>query len=178
MSTKKPVVVCVVNDESMLATVARCLEGEPFEIRPTSSSSQALSWVSTEEVAVLVSNYEMPEITGAQLAGHARRARPETVRILLTDKRALDGDTPFDHDVLRKTVRDGVERHRELLAMSGDREWRERREALRTALEAEYPGISQVERRPDEVYVVTADPWRDAAELGLIGLTLSLEKHS
>jgi DNA-binding NtrC family response regulator len=192
MSTKLPLVVCVDDDEAMLATVARCLKREAFEVRPTLSASEALSWISTEEVAVLVSDYDMPEMTGAQLAGHSRRVRPETVRILLTGKRtletAIDGinqgeifkflNKPFDNDVLRQTVRSAVERNRELLAMSGDRERRERREALRAALEAEYPGISHVERRGEEVYVVTSDPWREASELGLVGLTIALEKRS
>ncbi len=194
MSTppKLPLVVCVDDDEAMLATVARCLKREPFEIRSTLSASEALSWISTDEVAVLVSDYDMPEMTGAQLAGHARRVRPETVRILLTGKRnletAIDGinqgeifkflNKPFDNEVLRQSVRSGVERNKELLAMSGDRERRERREALRAALEAEYPGISQVEHRADEVCIVTADPWSDAAELGLAGLTAELEKRS
>ncbi len=192
MSTKLPLVVCVDDDEAMLATVVRCLKREAFEIRSTLSASEALAWISTEEVAVLVSDYDMPEMTGAQLAGHARRVRPETVRVLLTGKRtletAIDGinqgeifkflNKPFDNEVLRQTVRSAVERNRELLAMSGDRERRERREALRTALEAEYPGISQVDRRGDEVYVVTAEPWREAADIGLVGLTIALEKRS
>jgi len=192
MPTKQPLVVCVDDDEAMLATVARCLKREPFEIRVTLSASEALGWISTDEVAVLVSDYDMPEMTGAQLAGHARRVRPETVRILLTGKRnletAIDGinqgeifkflNKPFDNEVLRQTVRSAVERNRELLAMSGDRERRERREALRTALEAEYPGISHVDRNDGEVCVVTADPWGDAADLGLTGLTAALEKRS
>ena len=192
MTTKLPLVVCVDDDDAMLATVARCLKREAYEIRSTLSASQALSWISNDDVAVLVSDYDMPEMTGAQLAGYARRVRPETVRILLTGKRtletAIDGinqgeifkflSKPFDNDTLRQTVRLAVERNRELLEMSGDRERRERREALRTALEAEYPGISHVDRRRDEVYVVTAEPWSDASELGLIGLTVNLDKHS
>ena len=77
----------------------------------------------------------MPEMTGAQLAGHARRVRPETVRILLTGQRsletAIDGinqgeifrflNKPFDNEQLRGAVLAGVARNRELLAMSGDR---------------------------------------------------------
>jgi len=192
MSTNQPLVVCVDDDDAMLAAVARCLRREPFEIRATLSASEALSWISTDEVAVLVSDYDMPEMTGAQLAGHARRVRPETVRILLTGKRnletAIDGinqgeifkflNKPFDNEVLRQTVRAAVERNRELLAMSGDRERRERREALHSALEAEYPGLTHVARNEGEVVVVTADPWGEAAELGLSGLTAALEKRS
>jgi DNA-binding NtrC family response regulator len=192
MPTKLPLVVCVDDDDAMLATVARCLRREPLEIRATLSASEALNWIATDEVAVLVSDYDMPEMTGAQLAGHARRVRPETVRILLTGKRnletAIDGinqgevfrflNKPFDNNDLRSTVVAAVARNRELLAMSGDRERRERREVMRTALEAEYPGISKVERHGDEVHEVTADPWGEAAELGLVGLTAGLETRS
>ncbi|MBA2540923.1 MAG: response regulator [Deltaproteobacteria bacterium] len=187
---KLPLVICVDDDEAMLGTVVRCLKREKIEIRSTLSASQALSWISSEDVAVLVSDYDMPEMTGAQLAGHARRVRPETVRILLTGQRsletAIDGinqgeifrflNKPFDNEQLRSAVNAGVTRNRELLAMSGDRERRQRREALRADLETEYPGISKVDRRPGEPYEVTADPWSEAAALELFALTAKLEQ--
>jgi len=187
--SKPPLVVCVDDDEAMLATVARCLRREPFDVRATLSVSEALGWIAADEVAVLVSDYEMPEMTGAQLAGHARRVRPETVRILLTGRRtletAVDGinqgeifrflNKPFDNDLLRQTVHDAVARNKELKAMSGDRERRERREALRVALEQEYPGISNVTRIEGMIHEVPADPWSEAAMLGLIGLNKKLE---
>ena len=186
---KLPLVVCVDDDEALLATVVRSLKREQLELRSTTSASQALAWIATDEVAVLVSDYEMPEMTGAQLAGHARRIRPETVRILLTGRKTLDtaidginqGEIfrflgkPFDHEQLRQAVKDGVARHHELLAMSGDRERRERREALRTALEQEYPGISHVTRVEGMIHEVPADPWAEAALLGLVGLNKKLE---
>jgi DNA-binding NtrC family response regulator len=185
---RKPLVVCVDDDEAMLGTVVRCLKREMIEIRSTLSASEALGWIASDEVAVLVSDYDMPEMTGAQLAGHSRRVRPETVRILLTGQRsletAIDGinqgeifkflNKPFDNEQLRSAVNAGVARNRELVAMSGDRERRQRRDALRAALEAEYPGISKVERKGD-TYEVPADPWSEAAELQLAGLDARLE---
>lgn len=187
--TKLPIVVCVDDDEAMLATVARCLRREPIEVRATLSASEALGWIAADEISVLVSDYEMPEMTGAQLAGHARRVRPETVRVLLTGRRtletAVDGinqgeifrflNKPFDNDVLRSTVQEAIARNKELLAMSGDRERRERREALRAALEQEYPGISEVTRIEGMLHEVPADPWAEAAVLGLVGFTKKLE---
>ncbi len=186
---KPPVVVCVDDDEAMLATVARCLRREPIEVRATLSASEALGWIAADEIAVLVSDYEMPEMTGAQLAGHARRVRPETVRILLTGRRtletAVDGinqgeifrflNKPFDNELLRQTVQEAIARNKELLAMSGDRERRERREALREALEQEFPGISEVTRIEGMIHEVPADPWPEAALLGLVGFNKKLE---
>ena len=189
---KKPVIVCVDDDAAMLSTVSRCLRREPsLDVRTTLSASVALGWIAADEVAVLVSDYEMPEMTGAQLAGHARRVRPETVRILLTGLRtletAIDGinqgeifrflGKPFENETLRAAVLAGVERNRELLLMSGERQRRQRREALVLALESEYPGISHVVKIAD-VYPADLDPWAEARALGLAALTPDLEPHS
>jgi len=186
----KALVICVDDDEALLATVVRSLRRDPaLEVRSTSEPQQVLEWIAAEDVAVLVSDYEMPQMTGAQLAGKAKRVRPETVRILLTGMRtletAIDGihqgeifrfiNKPFQDKVLHQAVLDGVQRHEELMALTGDRERRERRDALRIALETEYPGISHVVRQQDAV-VVSADPWNDAIELGLVGLDRKLEQ--
>jgi DNA-binding NtrC family response regulator len=178
--SKVPLVVCVDDDEAMLSTVVRCLKREQVEIRSTLSASEALGWVAADEVAVLISDYEMPEMTGAQLAGHARRVRPETVRILLTGKRtletAIDGINqgeifkfiakPFDHKLLREIVDAAIARHRELAEWAGDRARRERGRAMREELEAAFPRIGNVAREPDGRYVVR-DPLALAGELGL-----------
>jgi DNA-binding NtrC family response regulator len=189
MSEQKPLIVCVDDDESMVAAVSRTLRREgTYEVRSTLSCRQALEWIQNEQVAVVVSDYEMPEMTGAQLTGIAKRLRPETVRILLTGRRTLDtaidginqGEIfrflgkPFEDKQLRQAVKDGVARNAELLALSGDRQRRERREALNQALELEYPGISNVERDGD-TYVVTDDPWTAAKDLGLVELDRILE---
>ena len=184
-----PLVVCVDDDEAMLSTVVRCLRREQLDVRATLSASDALAQIAQYDVAVLVSDYDMPEMTGAQLAGAARRVRPETVRILLTGKRtletAIDGinqgeifrflSKPFENEQLRAAVLGAVARHHELVALSGDRERRERRDALRAALEGEFPGISQVTRPTGAPHELPADPWTEAAALGLSGLTKALE---
>lgn len=184
-----PLVVCVDDDEAMLATVVRCLRREQLDVRATLSASDALAQIAQYDVAVLVSDYDMPEMTGAQLAGAARRVRPETVRILLTGQRtletAIDGinqgeifrflNKPFENEQLRAAVLGAVARHHELVALSGDRQRRERRDALLAALEGEFPGISQVNRSPGSPHELPADPWAEAAALGMAGLTKALE---
>ena len=54
MAQKNPVIVCVDDDEAMLSTVVRCLKREPLEIRSTLSASEALSWVASDDITVLV----------------------------------------------------------------------------------------------------------------------------
>jgi DNA-binding NtrC family response regulator len=186
----KHLIACVDDDEAILAAVGRTLRREPsFEVRTSTNPHEVLGWIATDPIAVLVSDYEMPQMTGAQLAGQAKRIRPETVRILLTGKRtletAVDGinqgevfrfiNKPFEDRALRQAVLEAAQRHEELVALSGDRQRRERREALRAALEAEYPGISQVQRDGERL-VVTADPWGEAGALGLVGLDRKLEQ--
>lgn len=175
----KSLIVCVDDDPTVLAAVGRTLRRDDLEIRTTESPSDALAWIANDDVAVLVSDYDMPTMTGAQLAGHARLLKPEVVRILLTGQQdletAIDGinqgevfrfiSKPFDRDHLRKSVDAALERHRELVELSGDRERRQRRQRLRAALEGEYRGITEVARDPDGRYRVD-DPKRLAAELG------------
>ena len=75
----------------------------------------------------------------------------------------------------RGAVIDAVQSHEELLALSGERARRERAAALRAELEAEFPGITKVER-VDDAIVVSADPWSDAIAIGLPGLDRKLER--
>lgn len=184
--SRRPIIVCVDDDPDILASVARTLRRDALDVRTTLDCEEALTWLAEQPIAVLVSDYEMPQMTGGQLTGRAKRIRPETVRILLTGKRtletALDGinqgeifrfiPKPFDNDGLRRDVAAAVERNRELLALAGDRQRRERGERLRTELEAEYPGITRIDRNPGGHYDLGATPDADAAaaELGLDGL--------
>jgi DNA-binding NtrC family response regulator len=180
----RPIIVCVDDDPDILASVARTLRRDQLDVRSTLDCEEALEWLSQIPAAVLISDYEMPQMTGGQLTGRAKRIRPETVRILLTGKRtletALDGinqgeifkfiPKPFDNDGLRRDVAAAIERNKELLALAGDRQRRQRGERLRQELETEYPGITRYERPPGGHHEISPDPQADAAELGLDAL--------
>jgi DNA-binding NtrC family response regulator len=185
-----PLVVCVDDDPSVLTTVGRVLRREQLDVRTTESPLEALRWISADDVAVVVCDYDMPTMTGAQLAGKARMLRPETVRILLTGRNtvetAVDGINqgeifrfiakPFEFEELRGAVLAAVERHVELVELTGDRQRRERRVALRTSLEIEYPGISDVRRGTSGIYEVEP-PWDKTAAMGLAAFTSALERE-
>jgi DNA-binding NtrC family response regulator len=184
----RPLVLLVDDDRAVLQVLTRYLQREALDIRSTTSPAEALALLKAEPFALLISDYEMPEMTGAQLAGHARRIRPETVRILLTGQRTLEtaveginqGEVfrfiakPFDYTALRKDVLAALERHRELVMLLGDHHRRERRERLRADLEAEYPGISAVQRGLR--HQLSAEPRAEAAALGLLALAAALER--
>ena len=117
-------------------------------------------------------------MTGAQLAGQAKRIRPETVRILLTGQRTLDTaidginqgeifrflNKPFEDEQLRAAVAEAVQRHQELLALSGDRA--APRASRSSCARRSKPSTRASPRSSatDGHYVVTADPWSDALD--------------
>lgn len=184
----KPLIVCVDDDPAILALIARALAAD-YDVRTTEHVTEALRWLSLEQVAVIVSDYEMPEMTGAELLGLAKQTSPEAVRILLTSKRdletAVDGinqgeifrflSKPFNHHALRATIGEAVERHRALVELSGERARQLRRRSLHEALEQEFPSISKV-TRVDGRYPVR-DPLVLASELGFSSLEDALARR-
>ena len=157
---------------------------EQVEVRTTTLAAEALRWVVGDPVAVLVCDYDMPVMTGAQLAARARAARPETVRVLLTGKgtleSAVDGINqgeifrfiakPFTAESIRAEVAAAIERHYELMSFTADRKRRDRHQALRAALESEFPGLTEVHHGIDGAYEVAALSDDDIATLGLAPL--------
>lgn len=170
-SGELPLVVCVDDDAEVLAVVVRCVKLEPVTVRSTQDPHQALAWVASEEVAVLISDYEMPEMTGAELLEQARRVRPQAVRVLVTGRKTLDtaidginrGEVyryvtkPFEPEQVRAVVRDALAKYRELSETMEERELSARRQRLTADLEQEYPGLTTIPRDADGAYVPRAD---------------------
>ena len=90
MSTTPSTVLCVDDDPDIVTSVARFLRLDGHDVVTCTSPVQALAVLGARTVAVMVSDYEMPEMTGVELAVKARRLQPETVRILLTGRGTLD----------------------------------------------------------------------------------------
>jgi DNA-binding NtrC family response regulator len=176
-----PFVLCVDDDTDLLSTVVRMLRPLKIQLMSTSDPIQALDWIGSKDIAVLVSDYEMPRMNGVELAVAARRVRAETVRILMTGLRSLQpaveginqGEVfrylqkPFDPIALRTVVEAAVARHLELVATSADREQALRRERIVAELDHEYPNITVVARDRDGTYSVPAN--LHVAELAALG---------
>ncbi len=180
-ATPRPVVVCVDDDPEMLAALLRTLRKMPIELISTSEPAQALAWVGERDIAVLVSDYEMPMMNGAELAAAARRARPETVRVLMTGRQTLDtavdginqGEVfryvqkPFDPKRMVQVVTEAVARHQELVSVSSERDRAVRRDRIVAELESEHPHMTSVARESDGTYIVPVTPHSAVAGLGL-----------
>jgi len=167
-TTTNPVVLCVDDDPDMLAAVVRTIKTAGYHVLAAESPSAALQILGTQAVAVLVSDYEMPEMTGVELAVRARDLQPETVRMMLTGRNTVDtavaginvGEVfrflskPFQPDVLKREVAAAIEHHREVADVASERLTVVRRRRVLEALEADFPGITVVPRDDDGAYLL------------------------
>jgi DNA-binding NtrC family response regulator len=80
-----PITVLFVDDEpGVLRGIRRSLLGCPFEVLTASSGSEALALLSDRPVDVVVSDLDMPEMTGIELLRAVRDRWPRVLRMVLT----------------------------------------------------------------------------------------------
>lgn len=189
MTAPAPVVLCVDDDPEIVASVARFLRLDGYEVVTCTSPVQALTVLGARAVAVLLSDYEMPEMTGVELAVKARRMQPETVRMLLTGRGTLDtaveginvGEVfrflskPYDPETLRREVAAAVAHHAEVSATEREKTTVVRRQRLVSALEADYPGITSVNRDDDGAYLLDPDA-RHKGSAALSAMTALIQR--
>jgi len=153
--------ILLVEDEA-LAREATCrlLHRRGLHVLQARAATEALDILERGEVDVIVSDENMPGLTGTELLTLANQRFPRTMRILLTGHASLDVAMRAINDgavfrfltkpcpplVLVQAVRDALQQ-RDLLDASYRllSEYESRTGALED-LEREYPGITHVER--------------------------------
>ena len=77
--------ILFVDDERhILSALKRALRKCDFSIRLANSPSEALQVIASEPIGVLVSDYTMPGMSGAELLAKAKDIRPDMTRIILS----------------------------------------------------------------------------------------------
>ncbi len=179
-----PLIVCVDDDPEVARTLARTLKRENLKPMSTTEPEEALEWVLENDVAVLLSDFEMPTMNGIELSAHVKRLRPTTVRILMTAHVTADTAVrgintggvfrfvpkPFDLGQLATIVHEGVDHHKELAAVAHERDHVVRRERIMTNLENKFPALTTPSRALDGAYVVRRTTTEAVAGLGLDAL--------
>ena len=120
--------IVIVDDEEMVLTSLKAylsLETD-YDVHTFSSAQEAIEFLRTHEVDLVISDYLMPEMDGITFLARARELHPEAPRIILTgyaDKEnAIKGinevglyqyiEKPWDNDDLRLIIRNGLEKRR------------------------------------------------------------------
>lgn len=163
--------ILIVDDEAeILESLRRTLRKEPWRVLTTTSPDEAVQLLEGQSIDLLISDIDMPSMTGLELVACARRAQPDVVRILLTGAASLesalrainDGEVhryltkPWDKDELKSTIRGALDRLEELRRVARADLHVGTRERLLSELEREHPGIQDIHVE-DGVYVLDAD---------------------
>jgi len=121
-------VLLVDDEENILRAITRLLmEEDDLELFSASSGAQGLETLAAHpDMALILSDQRMPGMSGAEFLQQARTVAPEAVRMVLTgyadmaatmDAINKGGATryitkPWDDDMLRRTLLEGVEQYR------------------------------------------------------------------
>jgi len=125
-NSKQPKRVLIVDDEpnvALVVSLALKKLGEDYIFEIAHSGPEALAKVKQNDYALLITDYNMPEITGLDLAQAVHQISADTQVILMTaygtdrlrgilDRFKLAGyiDKPFTADQIRQVVKHAVER--------------------------------------------------------------------
>lgn len=165
--------VLLVDDEPrVLEALRRTLRDPAYRVLTASDGREALSLMAAGGVDVLISDIDMPGMSGIELIAEVRRRHPEVIRLLLTGDASLDsaldainhGEVyrylvkPWKGAELRQIVADAIARLAELRAASAASLQVSARERMLSELEVEHPGIRMV-TLDDGVY------WLDATQV-------------
>lgn len=158
---KMPHTILVVDDEPpILHALRRTLLQHGYRVLTAETAADALELLAEEDVDVLISDINMPMMSGVELASRVRQRFPDVVRILLSGGTDLhcaiqainEGEVhryltkPWDQHELQHTVKQALERLEELRRSAGAARAAQRRQAALAELESEHPGITRVTR--------------------------------
>jgi len=167
MSELRPTILIVDDEENVVDSLRRTLRHENVRVITTTSPLEALTHLEDGAIDILLSDIDMPEMTGLELVAEARRRFPAVVRILLTGDSSLESaltaindgavykylTKPWQAEELRETLRAATVQLATLRQQAASVAAAQRDGTLRTELEDRYPGITSV-RRVDGAYLL------------------------
>jgi two-component system probable response regulator PhcQ len=156
----RPVTLLIVDDEpAILKALQRIVRDEGYRVFTALDAEEALRLVASESVDVVLSDMDMPGMSGLDLMVRLRRNHASVVRLLLTGRGTLaaavgainDGEVyrfmtkPWDIDELREVLRQAATRamKNRATAQANEQGTGDRTTRL-GALEREHPGITAV----------------------------------
>src|SRR5882672_8241657 len=155
--------ILIVDDEPRVLDALEAVLAAEFRILRASSGPAALELLRTEEVAVVLTDYKMPGMTGVEMLRECQTVAPDAVRLVLTAYTDVDSlmeavntghiyhfvAKPWDSNELLVVLRRAVERH--ALAQENAR----LREELEIAYNAVRRQVAEIRARPIAFDAVT-----------------------
>ena len=182
---ERPRVLVVDDEESVVITIRAILELDGYEVRTSTTATQARALVREQELDLVLSDLRLEDGDGLDVLRAVQESSPETVTIMLTGYASLESAVqalragaydylikPSEVEELRSTVARGIERRRlglELRARIGELERANREIAdLNTSLQ----------RRIDEATAELKERYEQLKELDrLKSQFLSIASH-
>jgi response regulator RpfG family c-di-GMP phosphodiesterase len=131
MTDRRPLVL-IVDDDPTIGSVLGDVLQPTYETRSVTSAKAALVILQEVDVAIVLADQQMPEMTGLELLAEMRRVKPTAVGVLLTAYADLDDamrainsvrvigflTKPWDEQELLSVVERALEAHETLISLS------------------------------------------------------------
>lgn len=184
-------ILCVDDELEILKSLKRSLEDPSWRVLTTLDATEVIDLIQRERVDVLVSDVDMPLLSGTELVARVRKTHPNVVRLMVTGstslRAAIDAineggvfqyiQKPWKNPDLRAAVRAATARVDELRAEAARLARDNHRAAMTESLEKAWPGIFQ-DGKTDGVRTLDAPKLIGLAErLGSVGLSALLHEE-
>jgi len=178
------------DDQDMLDFLVQKLDDENYNIISTTSPTEALDYISSKNVDVIVTDEQMPEMSGTELMARAKNVAPNTLRIVLTGNATLESAVeainsggvyrylmkPVNIIDLALTLRQAIQQRelvnetRKLISVS------QKQSNYIQDLETDYPGISGFETNAEGAILIEEPTETDSIEALIREINTEVEK--
>jgi DNA-binding NtrC family response regulator len=161
-------VLLVDDDAALLRALARTLRCEELEVFAASGGEEAIAFLRRRAVDIILTDIDMPGMSGLELLSVVRREHPAIVRMMITGdattERALaainEGEVarffvkPVDGGALRASLLSFRDRVHRVRREAEERSERARIDALRAWATNKFPGSTEIPRDKNGAVIV------------------------
>jgi len=160
----KECTLLIVDDEPMiLKAILRILRNDRYVILTSENADEGLKLIESREVDLVISDQNMPGMSGVEFLRKVKADHPDTLTIMLTGQTDINvamqaiNDAgvykfilkPWDDDDFKLTIRRALESKELMRERDTLKERVQSRDAMLQQLEREHPGITNVPKDKD-----------------------------
>lgn len=178
--SSNPVVLFVDDDPSILRSFQRVLRNESFDVLTAGNADEAFEILAEEPVAIVVSDLNMPGISGVELLQEVANRKPHAGRVLISGNADLPSlaeavnrgqvtyyfEKPWSDDNLRLALRELVERH----------QLQERNERLMETIQAQNEALLEQSEIQHRFFAMMSHELRTPLN-GIVGMLEILQRR-